>query len=84
MKLPDTVVQKFLEPRLYRKDREFNWKIWFAWRPVRLKMGDWRWFEYVARRRFITNSGVLYWEYLEPTPNVLAFHFASLARGWPL
>lgn len=26
-----------------------EWHRWFAWRPVNLKEGDWRWLEYVAR-----------------------------------
>lgn len=45
----------------YRK-----WHKWFAWRPVRVGAGDWRWLEVVMRKRECdrlapTNCG---WKYL--------------------
>ena len=35
--------------------------IWFAWRPVRLNMGGWRWFCRVRRFKALG----LFWEYFD-------------------
>ena len=53
------------------------WHRWFAWHPVRVGMGDWRWLEVVDRcgeRRLIANGDgqpewFWDWEYREPTKN---------------
>lgn len=44
-----------------------RWKSWFAWRPVRLSTGAWRWLT-VIERRYAGGEDHGYWlpEYRDP------------------